>query len=124
MYKLACLQHLPPPIGRIRCSWNPFYLLYELLGPRVCGCLACCIIVVAIVAVLVFGAPFLGTITSWISLLPKASQTLYGHGSNVTVQQSCGFAVCRKGQRLSACCWCCCCAARPSYATVRALSVA
>jgi hypothetical protein len=62
---------LPPPIGRVRCSANPCYLVSELCGTKcftTCVCLACCLLVIVVLFV---GAPFINTILGWLQLLPK-----------------------------------------------------
>ncbi|CAN0018406.1 unnamed protein product [Choristocarpus tenellus] len=36
---------LPPPTGRLKFGWNPFSVLSQLLGPRLCRvliCICCC----------------------------------------------------------------------------------
>lgn len=45
--------YLPPPVGRISFSWNPFVLGSELLGPVLCAKLTCCL-TCAIFLVLLF----------------------------------------------------------------------
>ncbi len=55
---------LPAPIGRLRFSWNPFYMLMELLGPKVCTRCVCVIICVAVILLSVFGAPFITSVFS------------------------------------------------------------
>jgi hypothetical protein len=53
---------LPPPVGRLKWSWNPFVLGSELCGPKICGSVFCCLICIAFVLLMVFCQPFLNII--------------------------------------------------------------
>lgn len=44
--------------------WNPFYILYECLGPKVCARLAILVCIAATIAVAIFGGPFFSSILS------------------------------------------------------------
>ena len=50
---------LPPPVGRLKFSWNPFVLGSELCGPALCAQLFCCLICIGFVLLMVFAQPFL-----------------------------------------------------------------
>ena len=56
---------LPAPVGRLRFSWNPFYMLMELLGPKICMRCACVILCVSVILLAVFGGPFLNVVFAW-----------------------------------------------------------
>lgn len=56
---------LPDPTGRLKWSWNPFFLLEELLGPALCGRITVIIMIAAIIAVLVWGGPYLNILITW-----------------------------------------------------------
>ncbi|KAH9070578.1 hypothetical protein Ae201684P_002935 [Aphanomyces euteiches] len=61
--------YLPPPVGRIRFSTNPFTMLKELLGPEMCGklaCFVCCIGCTSFLAL--FGASIMSTLTFYEQL--------------------------------------------------------
>ena len=51
--------YLPPPVGRLKWSWNPFVLGSELCGPMLCAKFFCCIMCIAFVLLMVFCQPFL-----------------------------------------------------------------
>lgn len=56
--------YLPPPVGRMRLSANPFLMLRELIGPKVClrlTILCCCAGCVLFIGV--FGATIMSTLT-------------------------------------------------------------
>lgn len=46
--------YLPPPVGRLKWSWNPFVLGSELCGPKICSSIFCCLICIAFVLLMVF----------------------------------------------------------------------
>lgn len=48
---------LPPPTGRLSFTWNPISMLYQLLGPRLCRWLCCCLCVAIIVLSIIFLDP-------------------------------------------------------------------
>ena len=50
---------LPPPVGRIKFSLNPFVMGSELLGPVLCGKITCCLFCIAAVLLLIFCQPVL-----------------------------------------------------------------
>jgi hypothetical protein len=51
--------YLPPPVGRLKWSWNPFVLGSELCGPVLCAKLFCCLLCIAFILLMVFAQPFL-----------------------------------------------------------------
>ena len=56
--------YLAPPLGRMKMSTNPFLLLKELVGPKLCAklaCLFCCVFCMGFVAL--FGAGIMSTLT-------------------------------------------------------------
>ena len=57
---------LPPPVGRIKWSWNPFVLGAELCGPKLCGYFTCCILCTAFILLMIFCQPFLNIIINLI----------------------------------------------------------
>ncbi|ETW06932.1 hypothetical protein H310_03043 [Aphanomyces invadans] len=61
--------YLPPTVGRIRFSANPFSMLKELLGPELCGklaCFLCCAGCLSFMAL--FGASIMSTLTFYQQL--------------------------------------------------------
>ena len=50
---------LPPPVGRLKFSWNPFVLGSQLCGPKLCAYFTCCIICAAFIVLMIFCQPFL-----------------------------------------------------------------
>jgi hypothetical protein len=66
--------YLPPPTGRMKFSLNPFYVLEECLGPKLCRrimCLCCC---AGMIAACVFGAPFFDVVIQTINAFPSWAQ--------------------------------------------------
>merc|ERR1711871_709362 len=57
---------LPPPVGRLKWSWNPFVLGSELCGPKLCASFTCCLLVVAFILLMIFCQPFLNIIINII----------------------------------------------------------
>jgi len=57
---------LPPPVGRIKWSWNPFVLGAELCGPKLCGYFTCCLFCTAFILLMIFCQPFLNIIINLI----------------------------------------------------------
>jgi hypothetical protein len=57
---------LPPPVGRLKWSWNPFVLGSELCGPKLCASFTCCLFVVAFILLMIFCQPFLNIIINLI----------------------------------------------------------
>ncbi len=56
--------YLPPPVGRLRMSANPFLMIKELIGPKLClklVCLFCCVFGVGFMCI--FGAALMSTLT-------------------------------------------------------------
>ena len=53
---------LPPPTGRLKFSFNPFVLGSELCGPALCAKFFCCLVCLAIIALMVFCQPVLNLI--------------------------------------------------------------
>jgi hypothetical protein len=60
--------YLPPPVGRLKWSWNPFVLGTELCGPALCAKFTCCLMCAAFVLLMVFCQPFLTLIFNIIFL--------------------------------------------------------
>ncbi len=50
---------LPPPVGRLKFSWNPFVLGSQLCGPKLCAYFTCCLICAAFIVLMIFCQPFL-----------------------------------------------------------------
>lgn len=50
---------LPPPVGRISFSWNPFVMMMQLCGPSLMAKFLCCVICLGILALLIFCQPVL-----------------------------------------------------------------
>ena len=67
---------LPAPIGRVRWSANPCYLLNACCGARIFTTFICCLLFIAIATLAILGFPFLQTIEAWISVVPKAGQAV------------------------------------------------
>jgi len=67
---------LPAPIGRVRWSANPCYLLNACCGARIFTAFICCLLFIAIATLAILGFPFLQTIEAWISVVPKAGQAV------------------------------------------------
>jgi hypothetical protein len=56
--------YLPPPVGRMRLTANPIFMLKELVGPKMClriACLCCCLACVMLIGV--FGGTIMSTLT-------------------------------------------------------------
>merc|ERR1711871_572202 len=51
--------YLPPPVGRLKWSWNPFVLGSQLCGPWICAQVFCCLLSIAFVVLMIFCQPFL-----------------------------------------------------------------
>ena len=64
---------LPAPVGRVKLNmlWNPFYVLSECLGPKLCRrlCCVCCLIV--LILVLVFGMPAITAASDILKAIPS-----------------------------------------------------
>jgi len=56
----------PPPVGRLKFSWNPFVMGSELCGPVLCAKIFCCFIFLAFIALMIFCQPFLNIIINLI----------------------------------------------------------
>ena len=50
---------LPPPVGRMKFSLNPFVMGAELCGPKLCAQLTCCLVCLGVMALLIFCQPVL-----------------------------------------------------------------
>lgn len=48
---------LPPPNGRLQFGWNPFSMISQLLGPRLCCILCCCLCTALVIVTLIFFQP-------------------------------------------------------------------
>ena len=59
---------LPPPVGRIKFSWNPFVLGTELCGPSMCAKFTCLLIVAFFIVGCIFFQPFLSLTINFIFL--------------------------------------------------------
>jgi len=57
---------LPPPVGRLKFSWNPFVMGSELCGPVLCAKFFCLLICVAFILLMIFCQPFLNIIINLI----------------------------------------------------------
>lgn len=57
---------LPPPVGRLKWSWNPFVLGSELCGPKLCAGFTCCLLCCAFILLMIFCQPFLNIIINLI----------------------------------------------------------
>lgn len=57
---------LPPPVGRLRWSWNPFVLGSQLCGPKLCAGFTCCLVCTAFIVLMIFCQPFLNIIINLI----------------------------------------------------------
>lgn len=77
--------HLPPPAGRMHFSLNPFYLGRECLGPRLFANCLLCLCLVALVLLLIFGAPFLNAVVTFVNSLPDGVDTFMAVLIAVTV---------------------------------------
>ncbi|EQC29478.1 hypothetical protein SDRG_12726 [Saprolegnia diclina VS20] len=53
---------LPPPAGRLKFSMNPFYVFNELLGPKICHRVMCCLCCVLIMVLMYFLGPIINLI--------------------------------------------------------------
>ena len=62
---------LPPPVGRIKWSWNPFVLGAELCGPKLCGYFTCCLFCTAFILLMIFCQPFLNIIINLVFVVFK-----------------------------------------------------
>lgn len=60
----------------MRFSVNPFYVLSECLGPRVCLLFGCVATLGGAISMAIWGAPFLNTIIQWCMALPRGWATL------------------------------------------------
>lgn len=50
---------LPPPVGRLKWSWNPFVLGSQICGPTICFYFTCCIFVSAFILMMIFCQPLM-----------------------------------------------------------------
>jgi len=55
---------LPPPVGRLKWSWNPFVMGSQLCGPKLCFYFTCCLIVSVVIVLMVFCQPVMNLIIS------------------------------------------------------------
>mmetsp|Transcript_19079 Transcript_19079/g.72115 ORF Transcript_19079/g.72115 Transcript_19079/m.72115 type:complete len:2052 (-) Transcript_19079:79-6234(-) len=51
--------YLPPPVGRLQFSLNPFYMMYQICGPSLMCKIICCFLCLAFLALLIFAQPVL-----------------------------------------------------------------
>lgn len=59
---------------------NPFYLMREMLGPRLCRQLACGFCCIFLVILFVLLVPFLGTLGGWAAPVMSSKPGLIGVG--------------------------------------------
>ena len=59
---------LPPPVGRLKFSWNPFVMGSELCGPKLCSMFFCCLIWAVFIVLMIFCQPFLNIIINLVFL--------------------------------------------------------
>ena len=52
-------------------SFNPFYMLNEILGPALCAKVMCCLVCLIVIAACIFGAPFVSAVDELFNLLPS-----------------------------------------------------
>jgi hypothetical protein len=55
---------LPPPVGRLKWSWNPFVMGSQLCGPALCFYFTCCLIVSIVIVLMIFCQPAMNLIIS------------------------------------------------------------
>ena len=65
---------LPDPVGRMKFSLNPFYLLNEIMGPALCRKVFMTCLFIGIIALLIWGGPFLSVVFQLVSILPRTGQ--------------------------------------------------
>ena len=63
--------YLPPPVGRLKWSWNPFVLGSQLCGPWICAQVFCCLLSITFVVLMIFCQPFLTLMINIIFFLVK-----------------------------------------------------
>lgn len=57
--------YLPPPVGRLRWSWNPFVLGSQICGPKLCAYFTCLIICTGFILLMIYCQPALNVMI-WI----------------------------------------------------------
>ena len=62
--------YLPKPVGRLKFNLNPFTMLSQLLGPRLCRRLTCVFVIIGIVMGGVFLFPSIGTVIQLLDVIP------------------------------------------------------
>jgi hypothetical protein len=65
---------LPEPVGRMKFSLNPFYLLNEIMGPALCRRVFMICLLIGVIALLIWGGPFLSVVIQFVSFLPSEGQ--------------------------------------------------
>jgi len=55
---------LPPPVGRLKWSWNPFVMGSQLCGPKLCFYFTCCLVASVIIVLMIFCQPVMNLIIS------------------------------------------------------------
>ncbi|OQR94660.1 hypothetical protein THRCLA_08129 [Thraustotheca clavata] len=54
--------YLPPPAGRLKLSWNPYSVFYQLLGPKICHRLTCCLCCILLGVAMYFLGPMINVL--------------------------------------------------------------
>ncbi len=67
---------LPDPVGRMKFSLNPFYLLNEIMGPALCRKVFMTCLFIGLIALLIWGGPFLSVVFELVSILPRTGQII------------------------------------------------
>ena len=57
---------LPPPVGRMKWTLNPFVFGSQLCGPKLCAKFSCCILCLVFIILMIFCQPFLNIIINLI----------------------------------------------------------
>jgi hypothetical protein len=57
--------YLPPPVGRLKWSWNPFVMGAQLCGPKICCYITCLFVCTAFILMMIYCQPALN-IFIWI----------------------------------------------------------
>ena len=62
---------LPPPVGRMKWTLNPFVFGSQLCGPKLCAKFSCCILCLVFIILMIFCQPFLNIIINLIFVVFK-----------------------------------------------------
>ncbi|RYH04774.1 hypothetical protein EON65_46530 [archaeon] len=60
---------LPPPVGRMQFSLNPFVMGSELCGPVLCAKIFCCMMCVVFCLLMIFFQPFFNIVINLIFVI-------------------------------------------------------